>query len=139
MRTTFSCFLPFLTSLSPNTLSTYALAHYQHFLAPLSLTSYSLTLSSYLQFPIGPKAHIPYHTPYHSHKITCSAAGKGLVTTHIIGNRESFITVALGLEVIRAIPFVGHSPVCFSHSFITVLYISQGTHWDISQVIKYMH
>lgn len=47
--------------------------------------------------------------------------------------------MVVGLEVIRAIPFVGHFPVCFSHAFIILLYRSWWTHWDISQVIKYMH
>lgn len=80
-------------------------------------------LSSILHLLV-PRLIFPYHTAYHNHKITCSEAGRGPITTHIIGKRESFITMVVGLEVIRAIPFVGHFPVCFSHAFITLLYRS---------------
>lgn len=112
-----SPFLPLmpLPFLFPNTLFASVLAH-TNIPCLLSLTSCCLTLSSNLLIP---RPTFPYYIPYHSHKITHSAAGKNPIITYIMGKRQSFITKVLELEDIRVISFVGYFP------FLPVILLSQ--------------
>lgn len=73
-----------LPSLSPNTLFTSALAH-TNISCLLSLTSCRLTLPNNV---LVPRPTFPYCIPYHSHKITHSAAGRGPITSYIIGKKK---------------------------------------------------